>query len=88
MKLKCKIDGCESVINLDGMATSPEITYECRNHTPAVAEPHFQECQFDKDLRRAAKPIGTNHIIRQGEPADTEEERQAWADIQGESKKG
>jgi hypothetical protein len=43
---------------------------------------YFQEYQFDKDLRRAGKPIGTNHIERQGQQKDTDEEQEIWASIQ------
>jgi len=80
--LKCKVPGCDSVLNLATEAVSSDATYQCRKHAPAATEPHFQECQFDKDLKRAGRPIGTSHIHRQGYPQDSEQEKEEWAKIQ------
>ena len=63
--IKCSNGGCSSVFETEEQL-SPSATYTCRAHTKVGKSQHFQPNQFDKDLRRAAKPIGTNHILNQG----------------------
>jgi hypothetical protein len=52
---------------------SVQVRANGRQYDPAKDEKdkdlHFQAHQFDKDLRRSRKPIGTEHIHNQG--ADT-----------------
>jgi hypothetical protein len=36
---------------------------------------HFQDHQFDKDLRRGRRPVDTDHIQRQGSEIDDQQER-------------
>ncbi len=64
--IKCSGEGCEAVYEtLEPFA--PETKYSCRVHTPRRENKvQFQKHQFDKDLRRAAKPVGTSHITNQG----------------------
>lgn len=39
--------------------------YICRLHNQPPEDVAFQDCQFDKGLRRARHPEGTNHIRNQ-----------------------
>lgn len=50
---------------------TPKTKYKCRLHDKPVEEIAFQEFQFDKGLRRARHPEGTNHIRNQGSSALT-----------------
>ena len=36
---------------------------------------HFQDCQFDKDLKRGRRPVDTDHIQRQGSEIDDQQEK-------------
>ena len=66
MKLYCTIDGCPNFVNTSGKVNS-DATFTCRDHNPPGEEnAHFQESQLDPDLRRSHKPVGTEHIRRQG----------------------
>jgi hypothetical protein len=41
-------------------------------HDEADQQVHFQDVQFDPDLRRSSKPIGTSHIEHQGNAKRTD----------------
>lgn len=51
-----------------------------RKYNPVTDEAdkvvHFQDHQFDKDLRRSGKPEGTDHIANQGSDVATSDELQ------------
>ena len=63
---------------------SPQFKFICKNHPDTVQrraagntklkrpDARFQEYQFDKDLTRSARPIGTSHIHRQGQAHNCE----------------
>ena len=80
--IKCGIDKCPSVFQTE-MAVSPKATYVCKLHSKTEQEVFFQEHQYDKDLRRAARPIHTSHIHRQGEGIDSEEALELWREQSG-----
>jgi len=63
--VKCGIGDCSSVFKTEE-AVSPNVGYVCKSHTETEQRIFFQEHQFDKDISRSGKPIGTSHIHRQG----------------------
>lgn len=62
--LKCSVGECPSVFQTEE-PLSPNARYICKIHTPTKKKVSFQENQFDKDLKRGAKPIGTTHVANQ-----------------------
>lgn len=64
--LKCSNAGCDAVFETSA-AISPNTKFSCKLHTrPTGKDERFQGTQFDKEMRRAAHPVGTNHISNQG----------------------
>jgi hypothetical protein len=80
MKIQCRIKDCPSFIEVENATAST--TYLCSKHpehdqNKAIGrrrktqeEISFQSCQFDPNLRRSVKSLGTNHIRRQGNHTD------------------
>lgn len=71
MPIKCKVDGCDAVFETkEPLALNA--TFVCRKHAGVDTKNtvYFQNEQFDKDLRRSGKPVGTSHIHRQGNDTD------------------
>jgi hypothetical protein len=76
MKIQCRIKDCPSFIEVEN--ATKNTTYLCSKHpehdqNKAIGrkrktqeEVSFQDRQFDPDLRRSVKPLGTNHVRRQG----------------------
>jgi hypothetical protein len=62
--VKCGIGECPSVFQTEE-PLSPNARYVCKLHKPTEQKVSFQENQFDKDLKRGAKPVGTTHIANQ-----------------------
>lgn len=99
--IKCYMYGCEEVFTTTEPVAAGA-RFICRHHprqdqVKAVREydpkkdeadrdVRFQSVQFDKDMKRSSKPMGTSHIQRQGEIEDTDKQREIWADIQEETK--
>jgi hypothetical protein len=72
--IKCSGENCSEIFETNE-PVSPNVKYTCRFHTPKVEHSvFFQEHQFDKDLRRAGRPIGTDHIKNQGSDILTADE--------------
>ena len=63
--LKCSIEGCDSIFQTEE-SLHPEAKYICKLHNKTEQKVFFQEYQLDKQLRRASRPIGTEHIHNQG----------------------
>lgn len=63
--VKCGIGDCSSVFKTEE-AVSPNVRYVCKNHSEVEQRVFFQDHQFDENLKRGIKPIGTAHIKRQG----------------------
>lgn len=80
--VKCAIDGCSTQFETaDAVAVNvrficknhpraEQVRAAGRAYDPEAdnvdAKIKFQPHQFDKDLRRAGKPVGTSHIANQG----------------------
>lgn len=79
--VKCGINNCPSVFTTEE-PVSPDVRYICKRHNKTEQKVFFQTHQFDKDLKRAGKPIGTTHIQRQGEVEDSDETREIWSELQ------
>jgi hypothetical protein len=72
---------------------SAKAAFICRYHPDSVQraaagntktprpDVHFQEHQFDKDVARGARPIGTSHIHRQGKAHNCEKVFEGRTDI-------
>jgi hypothetical protein len=64
---------CSTIIKVTE-PVAEKVDFICKNHTDKVQrdaagniktprpDVHFQETQFDPDMERSAKPIGTSHI--------------------------
>ncbi len=84
--IKCSVEGCLLEF-YSREPLSPNAKFLCREHTPKNEDKsRFQSHQFDKGLKRAAHPIGTTHIKRQGELEDSDEDREIWSKIQAVTK--
>lgn len=85
MIIHCSTEGCASTFEVaEGLAANGA-TFSCRNHTQTTGKKvRFQSHQFDKGMRRAAHPVGTTHIRRQG--SETDDAQEEWGDIQGSTK--
>ena len=63
--IKCSGEGCVAVFETSE-PVSPNAKYTCKVHTPKSKDKaRFQSHQFERDLSRAGKPLGTNHIPHQ-----------------------
>ena len=74
--VKCCVGECPSTFQTE-VALSPNAKYVCKLHTKREQEAFFQIDQFDKDLRRGRKPMGTSHVANQGSEVLTSEEVEA-----------
>ena len=84
MIIHCCAEGCASTLEILE-AINPDAVYSCKNHTKSTGKKvRFQSHQFDKGMRRAAHPVGTTHIRRQG--SETDDAQEEWGDIQGSTK--
>lgn len=72
-KIRCSIGDCPSVFETEE-AVSPKIQYICRLHPKKEQDTYFQENQFDKDMKRGSKPMGTQHIKNQASEILTSED--------------
>lgn len=76
---------CESILAVSEPITE-KAQYICRHHPDSVQrkaagniklprpDVHFQDYQFDPDLRTARRPQSTGHVRRQG--SDTNDQRE------------
>lgn len=88
--VRCKVDGCNSQFQTAGAVAADvsyicknhsravQVRAAGRQYDVVKdnsdAEVQFQDHQFDKDLRRAAKPVNTDHIKRQGSETNDQPE--------------
>jgi hypothetical protein len=80
--INCKVEEkgvrCSTTIEVTEEIAKNFNGFICKNHPDTVQrrvagntklkrpDVHFQEVQFDKDLKRSAKPVSTSHIRNQG----------------------
>ena len=88
--IKCQVEGCNiaidnSALSLNARYICPHHTrreqWKALERQPderkdnSDKDIHFQDHQFDKDLKRGRRPIDTNHIQRQGSEIDDQQEK-------------
>jgi hypothetical protein len=89
--IKCQVEGCPTTINPTEPVTltcryicskhTRAEQWKALNRTAddrkdyLDADVRFQDCQFDKDLKRGRRPVDTDHIQRQGSEIDDQQEK-------------
>ena len=83
--IKCRVKGCQFEADITGLYICHRHTraeqWQALGREPderkdnSDKDVYFQDCQFDKDLKRGRRPIDTNHIQRQGSEIDDQQEK-------------
>ena len=83
--MKCQVKGCKSEFKTVGRYICSKHTrkeqWKALDRQPDDRKDtldinvHFQDHQFDKDLKRGRRPVDTDHIARQGSEIDDQQEK-------------